>query len=102
MLRILTPINLEKSRQTSAIIPSGIKSEFNDDLVNFAPLKFNLFNSRSAGTRRAEKSSSMSINLEKSKDLLYFKMVVLLKIKRFKLLKISKLNDKKSIRLPLI
>ena len=50
----LTSINLEKSRQTSAIIPSGIKSEFNDDFLNFAPLKLNLFNSRLARTSRAK------------------------------------------------
>ena len=48
VLRILTSINLGKSRQTNAIIPSGIIREFNDDLANFAPLKLNLFNSRSA------------------------------------------------------
>ena len=33
-------INLEKSRQTSAIMPSGKISEFNDDSASFNGTKF--------------------------------------------------------------
>ena len=53
-LKTLTPINLEKSRQTSVLIPRGIISVFNKDFANFTPLKLNLFNSHSANTRRVK------------------------------------------------
>ena len=55
-------INLEKSRQTSAIMPSGKISEFNDDSASFAPLKLNLFNSRSAGTKMVKILTKISVN----------------------------------------
>ena len=42
VLRILTAKNLGKSRQTNAIIPRGIISEFNADFANFSPLKLNV------------------------------------------------------------
>ena len=69
MLRILTSINLEKSRQTNAIITSGIISEFNDDLANFAPLKLNLFNSCSAWGLSARLTEGLSVLIYK---LVYF------------------------------
>lgn len=55
-------INLEKSRQTGAIMPSGKISEFNDDSASFAPLKLNLFNSCSAGTKGAKILTKISVN----------------------------------------
>ena len=48
VLRILTAINLGKSRQTNAIILCRIISEFNADFANFAPLKLMWFKSLSA------------------------------------------------------
>ena len=45
MQGILTAKNLEKSRQTNAVILYCITREFNDDFTNFASLKLDYFKS---------------------------------------------------------